>query len=162
MIRRAADRLRDKVPRGFYTEEIREKGERCGFRLVSFDGTMHIIAHVDFPKSHRVGTYGVDVDTLDKAAALQRPDPKAQIYFVDEIGKMECLSKGFVSAMRVLISSGVPIVATVGARGVGFIAEVKRMPVCELWQIARANRDGLPARILSWLAERTQPLGEAH
>jgi nucleoside-triphosphatase len=87
VIRRAADRLMDKGLRGFYTEEIREKGERRGFRLVSFEGTAQTIAHVDFPKRHRVGKYGIDVETLDSAAALLRPDAKARMCLVDEIGK---------------------------------------------------------------------------
>ena len=130
VIRRAADGLRDKGVRGFYTEEVREKGERRGFRLVSFDGTAHIIAHVDFSKSPRVGKYGVDVQALDNAAVLLKPDPKARVYIVDEIGKMECLSEGFVAAMRILLAGNTPIVATVGAHGSGFIAEVKRRPEC--------------------------------
>jgi len=57
--------------------------------------------------------------------------------------------------MRVLISEHTPIVATVGAHGGGFIAEVKRRPECELWEVTHANRDDLPARILAWLAERS-------
>jgi nucleoside-triphosphatase len=158
VIRRLADRLGDKALRGFYTEEIREKGERHGFRLVSFDGTTHIIAHVDFPKNHHVGKYGVDVKAIDDAAALLLPDAKARVHLVDEIGKMECLSERFVAAMRVLISSDIPLVATIGARGGGFIAEVKRTPACELWQVIHANRDDLPARVLVWLAEKTQPI----
>ncbi len=154
VIRRAADRFGRKGLRGFYTEEIREQGERRGFRLVSFDGTRHIIAHVDLPKVHRVGKYGVDVRAIDDAAAFLRPEPRAKVYFVDEIGKMECLSEHFVAAVHALISSGIPTVATVGARGGGFIAEVKRRPECELWQLAHADRDQLPARILAWLEER--------
>jgi nucleoside-triphosphatase len=154
VIRRVADGLGRRGLRGFYTEEIREKGERRGFRLVSFDGTARIIAHVDFPKSRRVGKYGVDVEAIDRAAALLRPDPEADVYLVDEIGKMECLSEPFVAAMRTLISSGILTVATVGARGGGFIAEVKRRPDCELWQLTQADRDHLPARILAWLDER--------
>lgn len=153
VIRRAADRLTDKGLRGFYTEEMREQGERRGFRLVSFEGTAHVIAHVDFPKSHRVGKYGVDVRALDEAARLLRPG--ARVYLVDEIGKMECLSDRLVSAMRALLSGDTPLVATVGARGTGFIAEVKRRPECELWKVTHANRDDLPTRILAWLAERT-------
>ena len=141
--------------RGFYTEEIREDGERRGFRLVRFDGTAHIIAHVDFPKRHRVGKYGVDVPVLDEAAQLLRPDPHARVYLVDEIGKMECLSDRFMSAIRVLISGYTPMVATVGAYGGGFIAEVKRRPECELWEVTHANCYDLPARILAWLAERS-------
>jgi len=155
VIRRTADGLGNKGLRGFYTEEIREDGERRGFRLVGFDGTAHVIAHVDFPKRHRVGKYGVDVPVLDEAARMLRLDPHARIYLVDEIGKMECLSDPFIAAMRVLISGNARMVATVGAHGGGFIAEVKRRPECELWEVTHANRDDLPARILAWLAERS-------
>jgi nucleoside-triphosphatase len=153
VIRRAAEGLKHKGLRGFYTEEIREDGERRGFRLVSFDGTTHIIAHVDFPKRHRVGKYGVDVPVLDDAARLLRPESDARVYVVDEIGKMECLLERFIAAMRVLLSGHTPMVATIGARGGGFIAEVKRRPECELWEVTHSNRDELPARILAWLAE---------
>lgn len=155
VIRRAADELKHKTLRGFYTEEIREDGERRGFRLVGFNGTTHIIAHVDIPKRHHVGKYGVDVAVLDDAARLLRPDSHARVYLVDEIGKMECLSERFVAAMRLLISGHTAIVATVGAHGGGFIAEVKRRPECELWKVTYANRDELPARILAWVAERS-------
>jgi nucleoside-triphosphatase len=154
VIRRVADRLETKGVRGFYTKEMREAGERRGFELVSFDGTTRIIAHADFPKRHRVGKYGVDVQAIDDAAALLRPDPAARVYLLDEIGKMECISVRFVAAVRALISGSIPIIATVGARGGGFIAEVKRSPECELWQLTHANRDELPARVLGWLAER--------
>ena len=56
--------------------------------------------------------------------------------------------------MRVLLRGDAPIVATVGARGGGFIAEVKRRPECELWEVTHANRDNLAARVVAWLAER--------
>ena len=155
VIRRTADRLERGGLRGFYTEEIREKGERRGFRLISFGGEAKTMADVDFPKSHRVGKYGVDVKAVDDAAQLLRTDPNARIFLVDEIGKMECLSERFVAAMRALLSGTTPTVATVGARGGDFIAEVKRAPQCELWEVTHGNRDELPARILAWLAERT-------
>ncbi len=93
VIRRAADGLKHKGLRGFYTEEIREDGERRGFRLVGFDGTIRIIAHVEISKRHHVGRYGVDVAVLDDAARLLRPDSHSRVYLVDEIGKMECLSE---------------------------------------------------------------------
>jgi nucleoside-triphosphatase len=155
VIRRVADFLERTRLRGFYTEEIREEGERRGFRLVSFDGAAHVIAHVDFPKRHRVSKYGVEVPVLDEAARLLRPDPDASVYLVDEIGKMECLSERFIAAMRVLLSQQTPVVATVGAHGGGFIAEVKRRPECELWEVTHVNRDDLPAQILAWLSERS-------
>jgi len=154
VIRRVAQGLNAQGLRGFYTEEIRERGARKGFRLVSFDGSAWTIAHVDFPTSHRVGKYGVDIRMLDEAAPLLRPDPEARVYLVDEIGKMECLSERFVTAMRALLPVASPIIATIGKRGGGFIAEVKRRPECKLWEVTHANRDDLPARILAWLANR--------
>ncbi|WP_170162619.1 nucleoside-triphosphatase [Methylocystis hirsuta] len=157
VIRRVAERLGSKGLRGFYTEEIREDGERRGFRLVDFDQRARVVAHVGFPKTHAVGKYGVDVRALDDAARLLGPDSGARAYLVDEIGKMECLSDRFITAMRALLSYEAPIVATVGARGGGFIAEVKRMPECELWEVTTANRNDLPASIITWLARKSQP-----
>ncbi len=155
MVRRVADRLEPSGLRGFYTEEIRQAGERRGFRLVGFDGPTRVIAHVDFPKRYRVGKYGVDIEALGDAAALLRPDPGARVYLIDEIGKMECLSEQLVIAMRTLLAGSIPVVATVGARGGGFIAEVKKRADYELWHVTGDNRDELPARVLAWLVKKT-------
>ena len=91
---------------GFYTREMREQGVRRGFRLVGFEGAEDIIAHVDLPHRQRVGKYGVDVAALDRLShttlALQE---ECAVYLVDEIGKMECLSSGFIATMRTLLNS---------------------------------------------------------
>ncbi len=156
VVQRVAKGLKGNEIGGFYTDEIREKGERCGFRLVSFGGPTQIVAHMNFSKTHSVGKYGVDVEAIDEAASSLRLRPGARVYLVDEIGKMECLSQRFVAAVQTLLNSDALIVATVGAHGGGLISEVKRRPECELWEVTRANRDELPDRILAWLAERTQ------
>lgn len=153
VIRRLAEQLEGWRITGFYTEEIREEGERQGFRLVTFDGRTSVIAHVAIPKAHRVGKYGVDVAAVDEAAGLLTCDPSAQVHLVDEIGKMECLSERFVTNMRALLMGQTPVIATVGLRGGGFIAEVKRSKGCLLWEVTRANRDELPSRIAAWLTE---------
>jgi nucleoside-triphosphatase len=147
--------LLDREPGGFYTEEIRKGGERQGFRLVAFSGAEAVIAHVDFPKTHRVSKYGVDVAAIDEASekllAPRRGDP---VYLVDEIGKMECLSERFVEGMRRLLDSPLTVVASVASRGGGFIGEVKRREDCELWTLTRGNRDAMPQRVLDWLRDR--------
>jgi nucleoside-triphosphatase len=150
VIRRVAEQLAGETLAGFYTEEMRSRGERRGFRLVPFHGERVTIAHVDFPKTHRVGKYGVDPAAIDAAVATAlAPRPGVTLYLVDEIGKMECLSERFVARMRGLLAGSVPLVATVAKRGAGFIAEVKRRKDCELWTLTRANRDALPFEIIN-------------
>jgi nucleoside-triphosphatase THEP1 len=65
---------------------------------------------------------------------------------------MECCSPRFVGAMRALLASPATVVATVALRGAGFIAEVKERKGAELWEVARASRDALPARVRAWIA----------
>jgi len=138
---------------GFYTEEIRAHRERRGFRLITFGGEEATIAHVDLPPP-RVSKYGVDVATIDRfAATLRAAQDSSAVYVIDEIGKMECLSRIFVDATRRLLNSDRPLVATVALRGGGFIAEVKRRHDVELWTIARATRDTLPDRIVGWVQD---------
>jgi nucleoside-triphosphatase len=137
---------------GFFTEEIRLRGERRGFALVTFDGRRATLAHVERPGPPRVGKYGVDVGTLEAVArSALAVRARVGVYLVDEIGKMECLSPVFVEATRTLLDGAVPVVATVGQRGGGFIAEVKRRPDVRLWEITRANRDAMPARVRDWI-----------
>jgi len=88
------------------------------------------------------------------SAATLGLDPTVQVYIVDEIGKMECLSPRFVAAIRALLDLRRLLVATIAARGDAFIEETKRRPEVELWTVTRENRDGLPAKVLAWLAER--------
>lgn len=156
VMRKLAAQLAGERPGGFYTEEIRAGGVRRGFRLVTFGGVEAVLAHVDLPKTHRVGKYGVDVAALDAALeAALATEHAAGVWLVDEIGKMECLSARFVSRMRELLAGSGPVVATVAQRGAGFIDEVKRREDCELWTLTRANRDAMAERILAWIAERT-------
>jgi len=150
-LRRAAERLRGRRLGGFYTEEIRRRGERVGFRAVTFDGQTWDLARADRPGPPRVGRYGVDVAVMDTLAARLAPDARVDAWLIDEIGKMECLSRAFVTAMRVLLDGRAPVVATVARRGTGFIADVKRRKDAELWTISRATRDKLPDTIVEWV-----------
>jgi len=154
IVRRIVERLPETMqPGGFYTEEIRVGRERQGFRAVSFAGAERTLAHVEIHGSDRVGKYGVDVAAVDDLARTALTlDERQRLYVVDEIGRMECLSAGFVKAMRRLLESDRVLVATVGARGGGFIAEVKARDDVELWHVTRANRDALVESAGGWLS----------
>lgn len=152
VIRRVAAARAGRRLGGFYTEEIRVGGERRGFRLATFDGQERVMAHVELHGPHRVGKYGVDVAVIDALAdsALAVME-EADLYLVDEIGRMECMSPRFVAALRGLLDSRKPLVATIARKGGGFIAEVKARRDVELWEVTRGNRDGMPQEVLAWL-----------
>lgn len=155
VLRKVAAGLGARTIRGFATAEIRSGRERQGFRLETFDGRSAVLAHISIRSTHRVGKYGVDVAAFE-ALASEALDPRANadVYLVDEIGKMECFSEKFVAVAEKLLDSGKPLVATVALRGSGFIEGVKRRSDVELWTVTRSNRDALPGEILSLLKSR--------
>lgn len=155
VIRRVAADLNRARLRGFLTEEIRSGGQRLGFRLETFDGRSLVLAHVDIRSPHRVGKYGVDVAAVDRLVeSVLIQNGGRDLYLIDEIGKMECLSDRFVAAVTAMLDSPADVIATVAARGEGFIQGVKRRRDAELWQVTRANRDDLPSQVLAWLKDR--------
>jgi nucleoside-triphosphatase len=155
VIREVARALAGRRLGGFYTEELRLGRSRRGFTAVTFDGWRQDLARVDCRSPARVGRYGVDLAVLEELAERALGlEPAAEAYLVDEIGKMECLSARFVAAMRRLLDAGRPVVATVGERGGGFIAEVKARPGVPLWRVTHGSREALPAQVLAWLSER--------
>jgi nucleoside-triphosphatase len=144
--------------RGFLTEEIRGSKGRVGFRIETLDGQTATLAHVAVRSPHQVGKYSVDIGALDRMVeAALLPDAQTEVYLIDEIGKMECLSHRFIAALSGLLDSRCRIVATVARHGGGFIGQVKQRPDVELWQVTRQNRDELPRHALEWLAERWPP-----
>lgn len=154
VVRRVARAFAGRRLRGFTTEEVREGGQRVGFRLTTLDGQDLVLAHVALRSAHRIGRYGVDLQALESILGTALGlDPAADAYLVDEIGKMECLSARFVAAMTALLDSRRPVVATVAARGSGLIESVKGRSDAELWAVTPRNRDELPQRILAWLGD---------
>jgi nucleoside-triphosphatase len=157
VIRRVAAALRKRRRRirGFTTEEMRKGRERVGFRIETFDGESAVLAHVSIRSEHRVSRYGVDVALLDtlvgKALALS---PRADVYLVDEIGKMECFSERFVAAVEELLDAKRLMVATIALRGGGFIERVKGRPDVELQTLTRSNREQMPSQVLEWINAR--------
>jgi nucleoside-triphosphatase THEP1 len=53
-----------------------------------------------------------------------------------------------------ILESTAHVIATIAARGDGFIERIKKRPGADLWQVPRANRDDLPLRAIAWLKER--------
>ncbi|HEY3358125.1 MAG TPA: nucleoside-triphosphatase [Polyangia bacterium] len=155
VLRRVAAALTARRLRGFLTDEVREQGVRVGFAITSFDGTTATVAHVHARSPHRVGRYGVDLTALaDVVARALSRDPAPEVFLVDEIGKMECLSPAFVREITRILDGDAVTVATIALHGGAFIADVKNRPDVEVWELTRESRDAMPERIVAWVGER--------
>jgi len=149
IIRKLSGALRELNPAGFYTLEIREGGRRRGFRLISFDGREGVLSHVGIKGPYRVGKYGVDLEGFERfLTSLDLLNAPSSLVMIDEIGKMECLSKEFLRTVRNLLGSDRMVVATISARGKGFIDEVKGRQDCEIREVRMKNRDSLPGDLV--------------
>ncbi|MGE5257355.1 MAG: NTPase [Hyphomicrobiales bacterium] len=137
-------------PVGFYTEEIRAGGVRKGFGLRSLDGRAGVLAHVDFAGRSRVGKYGVDVAGFDGfLAEIAFPNPEAGLVMVDEIGKMECLSRRFQQVIRGILDSERLLIATIAQHGGGLIEEIKRRRDVRIYALTAQNRDAMVQTLLA-------------
>ena len=149
LIERLSEALTYLHPVGFYTEEIREGGERKGFELVNLEGKRGVLSHVDIKSPYRVGRYKVDISGFeDFLDGISFSNPFTRLIIIDEIGKMECLSDRFKKLLREALGSGKWVIATIALKGSGLITEVKQRQDVKLFEITKGNRDSLLSEIL--------------
>lgn len=146
LIRRVVDELA--LPAGgFYTEEIRQRGGRVGFKIVTLAGEEGMLAHVTFNTTQRVGKYGLDLRVLETIGteAICTAVRARQLVVIDEIGPMEIRSPVFCDVVKDVLdspeSSG--ILGTITARWFPFTNAIKKRNDITLIEVRPNNRDQL-------------------
>ena len=155
LIKRVVKNLSQRAA-GFYAEEIRDRGGRIGFKLVTLDGDEAVLAHVDFKTPERVGKYGLDLSALEAVGvkAMREAVQAQRLAVIDEIGPMEIRSAIFREAVSDVLKSGVPVLATIFARPLQFTNAIKSRPDVMLIEVRPDNRE----RLVSELSDRIQAL----
>ncbi len=140
---------------GFYTEEIRHRGSRVGFKLLSLDNKYQaILAHRDIRSQYKVGRYGVDLVAFENFLLKIEPLIKeAAMVVIDEIGRMECYSQRFIELVREIFSGPQKLIATVAMKGTGFISEVKSFKDTTVLVLTVQNREDTYRKIVSLLTQ---------
>ncbi len=140
---------------GFYTEEVREQGQRVGFSLTTLDGKRSLLAHIKIKSPYRVGRYGVDIDTFEATGveSITKAISTNEIIIIDEIGRMELFSKKFRDVVVQALKIG-RVVATIRKGKGGFIDEIKSRKDARVIEINLKNRETL----LSSLAQTVMDL----
>ncbi len=129
---------------GFITEEIREKGKRTGFSIITLDGRKGILAHEKLKSSCRVGKYGVSMGDLENMAVPSMiPESATDLVVIDEIGKMECFSILFKKKVIEILDTHPYVLGTIALKGNAFIEKIKNRNDVELITVTPENRDRL-------------------
>jgi nucleoside-triphosphatase len=152
LVKKLSEALKSLYPVGFYTEEIRERGERKGFELISLEGKKGLLSHKDIRSPYQVGQYKVDIKGFEEFLdSISFFNPFTSLIIIDEIGKMECLSNQFKRILKEILDSEKWVITTIALKGSGLIAEVKERKDVRLFEITKKNRDSLFSEILSLL-----------
>jgi nucleoside-triphosphatase len=141
---------------GFYTEEIRERAGRVGFKLVTLDGEEVVFAHVDLKTPEQVRKYRLDLSALERigVGTVRQAVQTRRLVVIDEIGPMEIRSPIFREAVNEALDSEVPVLATIFARSLPFTDVIKSRPDVTLIEVRPDNRE----RLVSELSDRIQAL----
>jgi len=150
LIKKISEELKYLHPVGFYTEEIRDEGERKGFELVSLNGKRGLLSHKDIKSPYRVGQYKVDIEAFENLLdEIPFFSPSTHLIVIDEIGKMECLSDRFRNLLKKIFNSEKLVIATIALKGSGLIAEIKERKDIKLFEMTKHNKDSLLLEILN-------------
>jgi nucleoside-triphosphatase len=155
LIKRVVNNLPQRAG-GFYTEEIRDRGTRVGFKIVTLDGDEVVFAHVALKTSERVGKYRLDLSALEAVGvkAIREAVQAQRLVVIDEIGPMEIRSAIFRDAVNKALDSEVPVLATIFGRSLPFTDAIKSRPDVTLIEVRPDNRE----RLVSKLSGRIQAL----
>ena len=148
VVRRIVEQLDGFTCAGFYSEEMRQRGQRIGFRVVTLNGEEGLLASVGRTPP-TVGKYSVHMKEFENLVLpeLAPQTTPADLYVIDEIGKMELLSRQFRTRVIDLLAEPANLLATIAKKGKGFVEQIKARSDIELIEITRTNRNDLPDRI---------------
>jgi len=98
---------------GILTPEIRKNGLRIGFKIIALPNKEEEILASTELRYPKISRYGVNVEGIDKIVDIvKRNFNKANIVFIDEIGKMEMFSEKFKEFLFEVLESDEKVVTT--------------------------------------------------
>lgn len=141
--------LKPLVLRGFYKEEIIDYEICKGFRIITLDYNEQILAHIHFEGPDRIGEYGLNLEGFEN---LVLPElnirDEVELFLIDEISRMECLSKRYCNQILKILNSKIPLIASLASADIPFITSIKQREDISLLHVTYKNRESLWKNIL--------------
>ncbi len=142
---------------GFYTEEIREGGERVGFRICTLSGKTGILSHVNIESNYRISRYGVDLEAFERLCILELEsaikDDNVKYIIIDEIGPMQLFSEKYKELLIQLLDCDKPTIGTIFMNSYEWLDDFKKKDNVNLIEITFENRDILPIQLVELLSK---------
>ena len=149
LIKRLLKDLTPLVVRGFYKESIIENNILKGYSIITLDLKWQILAHINIEGPDRIEDIGVNVDGFEQ---LVLPHLSlftgTELFIIDEIGKMECLSDKFCQQVKQIFDSNIPLIATGTNDRLPYLDNLASRDDVLLIHITEKNRDILWKDIL--------------
>ncbi|MGQ9780772.1 MAG: NTPase [Nitrososphaeria archaeon] len=140
---------------GVLTRDVRVKGVRTGFQIVSLvDGTIGTLASTSLKTGPKVGKYVVNLVDLKEvfASSILYSMDHSDIIVCDEVGPMELLSPDVRRAIEALLDCDKPVIGSIHKRLRDPIIErLKSLPEVEVFEVTFENRQQLHQAVLESL-----------
>lgn len=126
---------------GFYTLEIREKGIRKGFRIITLDGKEGILSHVNIKTPYKVSKYGVNLKDLEEIGvkSILSALKENKLCIIDEIGIMEMKSEKFKKAVLTILNSKNKVLGTITLKPNSFCDKIKQRKDTKFFYLKKEN-----------------------
>jgi len=129
---------------GFITKEIRQGRKRVGFDIFSPENEfLGRLARRDFKSNYRVGAYGVDLESFEKAVLPLLKPVSNKILIIDEIGKMELFSVAFREKLLKLKDPNCIVISSIMQKTHPFADRIKNLEKSIICEVTLKNRDNL-------------------
>jgi len=134
---------------GFYTQEIREKEIRKGFKIVTLNDKEGILAHINIKSPYRVSRYKVNIRGLEKIGveSILKAIKENKVIVIDEIGAMELFSKKFQEAVLAALNSLKQVLGIITITPNPFCDKIKKRQDTKIFYLTRGNRDKIKSEI---------------
>lgn len=142
---------------GFYTREVRARGQRTGFELVTLDGRIVWLASRSpakiFEEEVPFGKYRVNLRAIESFGipALRRAVKAGQVVVIDEIGPMEIVSELFCQTVLEILATDLPVLGTIVQRSHPFADQIRAHPRVQIRLVTLANREQIPPQVAAAL-----------
>ena len=143
----------EKVVGGMITEVIVFRNRKVGFYVVDWmTKKRRKFAHENIESSIHVEEYGVDMRALDAVGvkAINNAIKEADVIVIDEVGKMEVESRGFVDAVNEAMDCDKPLIMTLHKKSRNpLLQDIRRRDDLRILEVTPVNRNLLPYKVMN-------------